>query len=400
MEQPTTTGAAGRAFWLICCAVLLATATWFAGTAATPNLIPLWGLSDGQAAVLTSSVQLGFVVGTLLYAMLNLADRFNTRRVFFVSALLAALFNAAFATLSDGVVSASIYRFLTGVMLAGVYPVGMKLVASWFDRGLGWRLGVMVGALVLGTALPFAFRLIPGDLDWRMLALVASAASLTGGLMVRYLIGDGPHLRHAAPFDVHAMFRVFKHRAFRDNSFGYFGHMWELYAYYSLVIFYLQAALLRQGTVSADRLALLTFFIGGAGTLGCVIGGRISRHIGERRVALWALLASASACLLSGFAFYWPSWLLVPFLILWGAVVVADSPQFSALATRYCPPEYTGTALTVQNGVGFAITIIAIQLLPELARWVGWQGVFLFLAPGPLLGARYMWRLGYEDEAV
>ncbi len=380
--------------WIISAGVLLASSTWFAGTALTPALVRDWALSESQAAVLTSSVQVGFITGTLLYALTNLADRFNARRVFFYSALSGALCNLLFAWGADNLGVAAVLRFFTGVTLAGVYPVGMKIIASWFDRGLGWRLGVMVGALTIGTGLPFAFRLLPGDLEWRSVAAVASLAAVGGALLVRFVLSDGPLLRHSAPFDVRMMVKVFRNRAFRINAFGYFGHMWELYAFWSLLIFYLQAALADQAWATERVIALVVFIAVVVGGLGCAGGGWISRRVGERQVALWALLGSAAGCLLSGVAFHWPPFPLVIFLCAWGVFIVADSPQFSALAARYCPPAYTGTALTSQNGVGFAITIIAIQLVPEIAARVGWQWAFLVLAPGPLFGAWCMWRLG------
>ncbi len=352
-----------------------------------------WGLDATGAALLTSSVQVGFIVGTFLFALLSLADRYNPRMVFFTSALTGSLLNLGFAFGPENLPVAAMLRFLIGLTLAGVYPVGMKIVASWFQSGLGWRLGVLVGVLTLGTAMPYLLQAIGIQFDWRWPVAAASFAALLGGLFVRYLLTDGPYLRRTPPFDAAMLFKVFRRRAFRDNAIGYIGHMWELYAFWSLVAFYLA------GSGLADRfggVALPAFLVVAAGGLGCVAGGWASRWIGERRVALAAMLASASACLLSGWALTLDAPLLLAFLLAWGFFVVADSAQFSALATRFCPPEYTGTALTAQNGAGFAISVITIQWLPLLADQVGWQWAFLALAPGPLIGAFFMWRLGRD----
>jgi MFS family permease len=375
-------------------AVLLASSTWFSGTAAIPSLRREWGLGDGQSAWLTVAVQLGFISGTFLYALLNVADIFNPRRVFAASAVLGAVFNGAFAALAGGLPAATVLRFLTGLTLAGVYPVGMKIVATWFESRLGFRLGVMVGALTLGTASPFLIQGLGVGLGWRPLAGFASLLALLGAGLILFGVDDGPYRAARARFDARMLFRVFSHPPFRHTAFGYFGHMWELYAFWSLAVFYLEVRF-RAADVAARRLLpLLSFAIVAAGALGCVAGGWLSRRLGERDVALVSLAVSGSMCALSGFAFSLPAPLLVTFLLVWGFFVVSDSPQFSALAARYCPREYTGTALTVQNGVGFAVTVISIQLLPVLAAVFGWRWAFTFLTVGPFVGAWFMTRLG------
>jgi len=381
--------AADRAVGLLSLAVLLASATWFAGTAVAPALAREWSLAPAAAAWLTSSVQLGFIAGTLLLAFSNLADRFPPRTVFAAAAVLGALANAAFALVSDGLLAAATLRFATGVTLAGIYPVGMKLVASWSPAGLGLRLGVMVGALGLGTALPYLVRWAGVGLDWRLVAVLASTAAVLGGALVRFCIGDGPGLRTRARFAPRMAWRLFREPSFRLNALGYFGHMWELYAFWSLLPFWLEGPL----GPTPSRF-LLAFAAVAAGAVGCVGGGVLSRRLGERRVALYALLGSATACALSPFARDLPPPLLVVFVLLWGVVVVADSPQFSALAARLCPPAYTGTALLIQNGVGFAVTVVAIQCTAAAAASCGWRWAFVLLLPGPLFGALAMVRLG------
>jgi MFS family permease len=388
-----TKNKSGRALLLVSLAVFLASATWFSGTAAAPVLKEIWNLGEVRSSWLTIAVQLGFIFGTFFYALLNIADVFKTRKVFFVSALLGALFNAGFAMASKSFGLALALRFLTGVTLAGVYPVGMKIVAQWFRTGLGWRLGIMVGALTTGTAVPYLFFAGGAYFDWRILMLAASGFAVAGGLLVLLGVPDGPFLKETPRFDARAAFRIFRLRTFRLQAFGYFGHMWELYAFWSLVSSYLAASFAVNAPQFMGSVPLVSFLAIGIGIFGCIIGGWMSRFVGERKVALASLIASAIFCGLSGFLFQLPPGFLIPAVLFWGLVVVSDSPQFSALAAAYCPPEYTGTALTIQNGIGFGITAVSIQLMAWLSQRVGWRWVFVFLAAGPLLGAVSMARL-------
>jgi len=397
IAQPSPTEA-NRALAMVSFAVLLASSTWFSGTAAVPSLRQAWGLGEGESAWLTISVQLGFITGTFLYSLLNLADRFNARRVFFTSALLGAGFNLGFAWLADGLGAGVALRFLTGVTLAGVYPVAMKIVAMWFRSGLGWRLGVLVGALTLGTASPYLIRAVGTRLDWRALVATASLSAVAGGALMLLGVGDGPFLKTRARFDYSMAFKVFRHRQFRYTAFGYFGHMWELYAFWSLSAFYLGARFQGEASDWPGLIPALAFLTIGVGALGCAGGGWVSRSAGERKVALVSLVVSAACSALSGLAFSLPAAPLMVFILVWGVFVVSDSPQFSALAAKHAPPEYTGTALTIQNGIGFAITTVSIQLLPIVARAVGWRWAFTFLAIGPVVGAYFMSRLGDDGQ--
>jgi len=392
-EGSGSSARANRSLIVVSTAVLLSSSTWFSGTAAAPDLIRLWGLTEAQGAWLTVSVQLGFIAGTFLYAILNLADVLNARQVYFVSALVGAGFNAAFGFLSEGIVSAGAFRFLTGVTLAGVYPVGMKLVASWFRTGLGWRLGVMVGALTLGTAVPYLFGSLGVAVDWRGLVATASVLSVVGGVLVLVALRDGPYLKGRARFAPTMLARIFRHAPFRNTAFGYFGHMWELYAFWSMVPFFLGARFSNGASSSGRAVSLLAFLVVAIGTVGCVAGGWVSRGVGEKRVAAISLVVSGTLCLCSGVIYGLTPWLLVPLLLLWGVFVISDSPQFSALAARHCPPEYTGTALTVQNGIGFAVTVISIQITPWIAAQIGWQWAFTFLGVGPLAGLYFVAKL-------
>jgi MFS family permease len=373
-------------------AVFLASSTWFSGTAAARSLAGLWVLDPSASAWLTNATQYGFIAGTFLYALTNLADRFNARRVFFVSALLGALFNLGFAWIAVDFWSALPLRFLTGVTLAGVYPVGMKVIASWFRTGLGWRLGVMVGFLTLGTALPYGIAAVGAAFDWRVLVSAASVLAVTGGVAMLVAIGDGPHLRARARVDLRMVFRVFRHPPFRNTALGYFGHMWELYALWSLSAFFVGASLGDDAGWEA-RVPWIAFVTVAVGAVGCIGGGLVSRRVPERTVAFVSLVVSGSMCLLSGFAFDLPPALLLVFLVVWGVFVVSDSAQFSALAARHAPPEYTGTALTIQNGLGFLVTTLSIQLVPVLAEHVTWRWAFVVLTIGPVVGAWFTRRI-------
>ena len=390
-------GRPNRALAVVSLAVLLASSTWFSGTAAADALRNAWHLTDEQSASLTTSVQLGFIVGTIAYAALNLADVFNPRRVFAASALAGALFNVGFAA-TDSLAPALLFRFITGVTLAGVYPVGMKIVATWFSSGLGWRLGVMVGALTIGTALPYLWNAAGTEFAWGIPVWIASASAVVGAGLVGGFLRDGPFLRGRAPFAITTALRAFRHPPFRRTAFGYFGHMWELYALWALVGFYARSSFAgHPGWIEATP--WLSFAVVAIGAIGCVAGGWLSRTLGERKIALFSLIASATFCLFSGLLAALPPPVLALVLLAWGVVVVSDSPQFSALAARHAPAGYTGTALTIQNGIGFAITIGSLQLLPWLAGHVGWRWAFIVLAVGPILGALAVFRLPEHAEA-
>jgi MFS family permease/adenylate kinase family enzyme len=383
---PAEAAGSRRALNLISLAVFLASSTWFTGTAAGPFLKTLWGLGPGRAAWLTTSVQLGFIAGTLSYALLNVADAFSARRVFAVSALAGAAFNAAFAWPGNAFPTALAFRFLTGVSLAGVYPVGMKIVAQWHRGPLGRPLSRLIAALTLGSAVPFLIMALGGRLDPHLLLAGASGLALGGAALVAFGLGDGPFRIPPARFDWKAAGRAFADRAFRLQAWGYFGHMVELYAFWTLAASYLGAALVGTRLAGERTVAGFVFLIFLAGVAGCLAGGAASRRRGEKSVALAALAVSALCCAFSPLFFGFPAWALLPFLLIWGSAVIADSPQFSGLAARFSEPEYLGTALTIQNGIGFAITIAAIQITAAAAPILGWRWAFLLLLPGPVLG--------------
>jgi MFS family permease len=389
---------ARRALTLICLSVLLASAPWFSGTAAAADLRIAWQLDDAHVAWLTGSVQLGFVAGTFLFAALNLSDVFRPRHVYVVAALAAASSNLAFALAATGLPSALALRFATGVCLAGVYPVAMKIVASWFRSGLGWRLGLMVGALGIGTATPYLVRAVGPGLPWRAVVVAGSLLGLLGAGLMALVGRDGPHAPARARFEPRVAPRLFRIPGYRWTALGYFGHMGELYCVWGLTPIFLREVGAFGGTggtaQAATSILWLAFATVAIGALGCAAGGWISRTIGERRVALVSLCASGLCCLASVAGPHLPSWALVGLFLVWGVTVVADSPQFSALAVRYAPREYVGTALTLQNGIGFLITVGSLQLVPWLASRWGWRFAFAPLAASAFLGAVAMARLG------
>lgn len=370
---------------IIVLAQLFGTSLWFSANSAADDLMLQWQASPADIGTLTNATQLGFILGTLVFAVSGLADRFAASRIFAVSAVIGALANAAFAGLATDIDSGLIYRLIVGLSLAGIYPLGMKLVVSWAPERAGSALAWLVGMLTLGTSLPQGIRALGTHWPWQGPILAASALALIAAFLV-FRLGDGEHLKrgHGAPaLTLGGVFRAFTIPEFRASALGYFGHQWELYAFWTLTPMLITQTRLHH--MLGIDLSALAFAIIGIGSLGCVLGGQLTPRFGSARVAAVALALSALCCLIFPFFGEAPAPLLLALLLVWGMSVVADSPQFSAMSAKACPPQIVGSALAIQNSLGFAITMGSIALVTHLIDDWGLEISWLLL-PGPLLG--------------
>lgn len=393
-----------RVLLVLSIGILLAETPWFASSAVTPLLREAWQPEEVELAMLVVAVQLGFAAGAIVLAATGAADVIKGDRLFVWGAMLTAAANLGFAWVATDAISALPFRFLTGAGIAAVYPVGMKILAGWFRDGRGLAIGILIGALTVGTALPHLLRAFGalGGADWRTIVTWASGAAFLGGLAVLAGADPGPFDTPAPRFSLRIAARAFRDPAVRLANLGYLGHMWELFAMWTWVPLFLTASLAVAGVDSAGAAALAAFAAIGAGAIGCAAGGVLADRFGRTTLTIGAMTASGLCALGIGFLYGAHPVLVLVVAVIWGITVVADSPQFSAAVSELAPDGTAGSALSLQTAVGFvltATTILSVGAIdPADAR--GWQGAFASLALGPLVGVWAMWRLRLRPEAL
>ena len=391
-----------RVLLLLALAELLAMSLWFSASAVVPELEEAWSMGPGTAAWLTMSVQLGFVAGAVLSAVFTLSDVWNPRWLFLGASLAGAASTASIAAFAEGPGTAVPLRFATGMALAGVYPPGMKIMAGWFREKRGLAIGVLVGALTVGSAAPHLLRPLGGIGRWRPVLYLASALAVAGGVLAATVVEDGPYQAPSAPFDPRAIGRILRDRATMLANAGYFGHMWELYAVWTWIPLYLTASFRADGAAASGETAaaVLAFGTIAVGGLGAWLAGVAADRAGRTRVTSASMAVSGACCLLAGPLFGASPLLVAPFCLVWGFAVVADSAQFSACVTELAEGSYVGTALTLQTAVGFLLTLVTIRLVPVWRDAWGWQWAFAPLVLGPVAGTAAMQWLRRLPEAA
>ena len=370
------------------------TSLWFVGNAVLPELKQTLGLSQYAVSNVTSAVMLGFIAGTLIFAFFSLADRYSPVKLFFICSLLGALSNAAVAWIATDATSLFSLRFITGFFIAGIYPVGMKIAADWYEKGLGKALGFLLGALILGTAFPHLLKNRDFALPWKSVLYYISTFAVIGGFLMILFVRDGPYRKKTGGFQWNAFGKIFSSKKWRQSAYGYFGHMWELYTFWGFLPVIL--ALYATKNIIDLNIPLLCFLIIGIGSISSVMGGFLSKYWGSAKVAMTALFISGLCCFLSPFIYYLPLPVFLSILFIWGFTVSPDSPQFSTLVTQYAPDGLKGTALTIYNSIGFLISTVSLIVIDRIFysnSFLAKENTMLVLGFGAIIGLNFMNRL-------
>lgn len=371
------------------------TSLWFAGNAIIADLQTGMGVGIEDTGIVTSAIQLGFITGTLFFALISISDRYSPRKLFLICSILGAISNLLIYFIAYNLFSLLVLRFITGFFLTGIYPIGMKIASGWYKKGLGKAIGLLVGALVLGTAFPHLIKSLGGSLPWEQVIFIISGFSLLGGVTMYLFVKDGPNISSGTKFDPKAIIKIFKYKKLRSSAFGYFGHMWELYTFWALIpvilIYYLK---LNPGKLN---ISFWSFIIITSGSVGCTVGGIISKKIGSAKVAYSQLALSGFCCIISPIMFYTPTTVFLAYLVFWGIVVVGDSPQYSAIIALAAPKELVGSGLTIVNSIGFAITILSLWFIYQFIGVIEISYALMILALGPIMGLISMKKLLSQD---
>lgn len=372
------------------------TSLWFAGNAIIIDLQSAMNVGIEDTGIVTSAIQLGFISGTLIFALLSFSDRYSPRKIFFICSVLGSISNLLIYFIAYDLFSLLVLRFITGFLLTGIYPVGMKIAAGWYKKGLGNAIGLLVGALVLGTAFPHLIKSFGGSLPWEQVIFVISAFSFAGGITIYLFVEDGPYISSGTKFNPKAIITIFKYKELRSSALGYFGHMWELYTFWALIpIILLYYFKLKEIELN---ISFWSFLIIASGSVGCIVGGVISKKIGSVKVAYMQLALSGFCCLVSPIMFSSPPTLFLAYLIIWGIVVVGDSPQYSAIIALSAPKELVGSGLTLVNSIGFTITILSLWFVYQFLDIIDISYALMILALGPMLGLISMKKLLLQEN--
>lgn len=370
----------------ICLGIIFAMTPWFSATAILPELRQHWEFSAFLAAMMTNGVQVGFVIGALGSSLTGLPDIVPIRGLMAVAAIATGVLNLCLL-IAPGPEAAVLLRVLTGIALALVYPPAMKLVTTWFIRGRGIALGLVIGGLTLGSAFPHLIHALTSSVDWRLVVSATSILSIIAGLIFILAVSEGPYANPMVKFKPSQIGLIVRDKGIALANLGYFGHMWELYAMWGWFLVFMRAALESNGLAPVSQASLITFIVIASGAFGCVAGGWLADWIGRTATTALMMTVSGLCAVLIGFVYDGPLWLLIAVSMVWGISVIGDSAQFSAMVTEIADRRLIGTALAFQMGIGFALTVVSIQLLPFFVEWMGsWEWAFLFLVPGPLIG--------------